>query len=157
MLQPVDSCFPKQMSTTEIEFHRTNKSYTNNNMPFLFNDLILFCISMSPLQVQILDKPIHFFLQTYSIREYISQAQDNDSENKSSHFKADIFQPVHFNQYSANIYNHVLKRRHYYAVNSYLLYPFYILCRKRCCHFRLFFCAFQRLQYFMNIAKDQGQ
>ena len=52
--------------------HNTNKSYANNNMPFLFNDLILFCISMSPLQVQILDKPIHFFLQTYSIREYIS-------------------------------------------------------------------------------------
>lgn len=62
-------------------------------MPFLFTDLILFCISMSPLQIQILDKPIHFFLQTYSIRECISQAQDNDSENKSSHFKADIFNP----------------------------------------------------------------
>ena len=51
--------------------HNTNKSYANNNMPFLFNDLILFCISISPLQIEILDKPIYFFLQIYSIREYI--------------------------------------------------------------------------------------
>lgn len=48
-------------------------------MPFLFTDLILFCISMSPLQIQILDKPIHFFLQTAVVAPVVSAADTRNT------------------------------------------------------------------------------
>ena len=96
-------------------------------MPFLFNDLILFCISISPLQIEILDKT-HLLLPADLLHKRIHRLNNKTiiTKNESSHFKIDIFQSIHFNQYSANINDHILNRRHYYTVNSYFLYSFYI-------------------------------